>query len=188
MELLLHALDLIPRGFGLLVIQLGGSCARQSPLCASHNRYRHFQIAQQFGAGSGWSLLLRLPLRFEEQRGIIQNAFTHRRRTFAPRSIHLARLTRIAVMLGQDRRYPLAILQALACHRHQKLQCYLRQNLALAHLLLDRFRQNLHQCQPTRHPTHTAIKPARQFIETIAKTLLQLLQQPTHLQRGLVFA
>jgi hypothetical protein len=45
MELLLNALDLIPRGFRLLVIQFRGSCARQSPLCASHNRHHHFQIA-----------------------------------------------------------------------------------------------------------------------------------------------
>jgi len=65
MELLLNALDLIPRGFRLLVIQLGGG-ARQSPLCACHNRHYHLQIAQQFGAGSGGSLLLRLSLRFEE--------------------------------------------------------------------------------------------------------------------------
>ena len=86
-------------------------------------------------------MLLRLPLRFEEQLGIVENALADCRRTFAPRSIQLARLTRIAVMLGEDRRHPLAILQALAGHRHQKLQCHLRRNLALAHLLLDRFRQ-----------------------------------------------
>ena len=34
----------------LLVIQLRGSGARQTPLRAGHNRQRHFQIAQQFGA------------------------------------------------------------------------------------------------------------------------------------------
>jgi hypothetical protein len=45
MELLLNALDLIPRRFRLLVIHLGGSRARQSPLCAVHNRHNHFQIA-----------------------------------------------------------------------------------------------------------------------------------------------
>ncbi len=188
MELLLNALDLIPRGFGLLVIHLHGSCARHSPLCASHNRYHHFQIAQQFGAGSGWSFFPRLSLRFEKQRGIIQNAFADSRRTFAPRSIQLTRLTRIAVMLREDHRHPLAILKALASYRHQKLQCHLRQNLALADLLLDRFRQNFHQCQPSRYPTHTAIEPARQLLQPVAETLLQLLQQPTHLQRALVFA
>jgi hypothetical protein len=45
MELLLNALDLMPRRFRLLVIQLRGSRARQSPLCAAHNRRNHFQIA-----------------------------------------------------------------------------------------------------------------------------------------------
>jgi hypothetical protein len=110
MELVLNALDLIPRGFRLLVVQLHGSGARQPPLHAAHNRHYHFQIAQQFGACSGWGFLLRLPLRFEKQRGIIQNAFADRGRAFAPRSIQLARLTRIAVMLGEDRRHPPAIL------------------------------------------------------------------------------
>jgi hypothetical protein len=177
----------MPRGFGLLVIQLRGSRPRQPPLRAVHNRHYHFQIAQQFGARSGWGFLLCLPLRFEKQRGIVQNAFAARRRTFAPRSIQLARVTRITVMQREDRRHPLAILQALACHRHQKLQCHLRRNLALAHLLLNGFRQNFHQCQPPRYPTHTAIEPARQLIEPIAEALLQLRQQPTNLQRGLVF-
>jgi hypothetical protein len=91
-------------------------------------------------------------------------------------------------MLGEDRRHPLAVLQALARHGHQKLQRHLRQDLALAHLLLDRFGQNLHQRQPPRHPAHATIKPSRQIIEPVAEALLQLGQQPTHLQRGLVFA
>ena len=128
-----------------------------------------------------------MSLRFEKQLGIIQNAFADRGRTFAPRGIQLAGFTRIAVMLGEDGGHPLAILQALACHRHQKLQRHLRQDLALAHLLLDRFRQNFHQRQPPRYPAHTTIESARQLIEPIAEALLQLGQQPTHLQRGLVF-
>jgi hypothetical protein len=85
-------------------------------------------------------LLLRLPLRFEEQLGIVENALADCRRTFAPRCIQLAAGTRIAVVCGEDGRHPLAILQALTRHRHQKLHGHLRQNLALAHLLLDRFR------------------------------------------------
>jgi hypothetical protein len=110
-----------------------------------------------------------------------------RGRTFAPRGIQLAGFTRTAVMLGEDRRHPLAILQALARHRHQKLQGHLCRDLALAHLLLNGFRQNLHQRQPPRHPAHAAIEPARQLVEPVAEALLQLGQQPTHLQRGLVF-
>ena len=122
----MNALDLVPCGVRLLGIQFHGSSASQPPLRAAHNRHHHFQIAQQFGAGSGRSFLLRLSLRFEKQLGSIQNAFSHRGRTFAPRGIQLTGLARIAVMLGEDRRHPLAILQALARHRHQKLQGHLR--------------------------------------------------------------
>jgi hypothetical protein len=43
--LALNALDLMPRGFRLLGIQLRGSGARQTPLRAVHNRHHHFQIA-----------------------------------------------------------------------------------------------------------------------------------------------
>jgi hypothetical protein len=43
--LALNALDLMPRGFALLVIQLRGSGASQPPLRAVHNRHHHFQIA-----------------------------------------------------------------------------------------------------------------------------------------------
>jgi hypothetical protein len=83
---------------------------------------------------------LRLPLCFEKQLGIVQNAFADGGRTFAPRAIQLAGFPRIAVVLGEDRRHPLAVFQALAGHRHQKLHRHLRQNLALAYLLLNRFR------------------------------------------------
>jgi len=176
MELLLNALDLVPRRLVLLVIQLRGSGARQPPLRAVHNRGHHFQIAQQFGGCARRSFLLRLALRFEKQLRIIQDALADRRRSLPPGTIQLAGLACIAVMLGEDRRHPLAILQALARHRHQKLQRHLRPNLALAHLLLDRFRQYLHQRQPPRDPAHAAIKPARQLAEPVAEAPLQLRQ------------
>jgi len=183
----LNAVDLMPRGFALLLIQLRGSGARQPTMRAVRDGGHHFQIAQQFGAGPGWSFLRRLPLGFEKQLGIIQNAFADRGRTFAPRGIQLAGFPSIAVMLREDCRHPLAILQALACHRHQKLQRHLRQDLALAHLLLDRFGQNFHQRQPPRYPAHTTIESARQLIQAVSEALLQLGQQPAHFQRGLVF-
>ena len=75
-------------------------------------------------------------------------AFADRRRTFAPRGIQLPGFPRSAVLLREDRRHPLAVFQALAGHRHQKLHRHLRQDLALTHLLLYRFRQNLCQRQP----------------------------------------
>lgn len=45
MELLLNVMDLTPRGFALLAIQLRGRCTRQPAVRAAHNRRHHFQIA-----------------------------------------------------------------------------------------------------------------------------------------------
>jgi hypothetical protein len=179
--------NLLARGLALLAIQLCGSGARQPPIGAVHDGGHHLQVAQQFCAGPGGSFLLRLSLGFEEQIRLIQDALADRGRTLAPRRIQLAGCTRCAVMLGEDHRHPLAILQALACHRHQKLQRHLRQDFALAHLLLNGFRQNLHQRKPPRNPAHAAVEPARQLIQAVAEALLQLGQQPAHLQCGLVF-
>jgi hypothetical protein len=44
-ELFLNALDLIQRGFALLLIHLRSRRPRQSPVGAIHNRGHHFQIA-----------------------------------------------------------------------------------------------------------------------------------------------
>ena len=44
-ELVLNAVDLMPRGSALLVIQLRDNGTRQPPLRAVHNRHHHFQIA-----------------------------------------------------------------------------------------------------------------------------------------------
>jgi len=44
-ELLLNALDLAPRDFALLAIQIRDCCADQPPLRAVHDCRHHFQIA-----------------------------------------------------------------------------------------------------------------------------------------------
>ena len=181
----MNAIDLMPRAFALLAIQLRGSGARQPPLGSVYNRGHQLQIAQQFG-GCGCGFLF-LPLRFEKQLRLSQEALADRGRALAPGGIQLPGCTRIAVMLGEDRGHPLAVLRALARHRHQKLHRHLRRDLSFANLLLDGFRQKLDQRQPPRYPAHAAVKPARQLIEAIAETLLQFLQQPAHLQRALVF-
>jgi hypothetical protein len=157
-ELALNLLDLMLGGLPLLAIQFCGRGSGQTSLCAVHDRQHHLQIADQFGAGSGRSFLVSLPLRFEEQLRRIQNPLTHSRRTLAPGHIQLAGFTHRAVMLSEDRRHALAIIQTLPRYRHQKLQGHLRRDLALAHLLLDGFRQHLHQRQPPRDPAHTAIE------------------------------
>ena len=185
LELFFDPFDLLPRRRSLLVIQLHCFHTGKPPLGAVHNRSDHLQIADQFGA-SPWRDFL-LPLRFEKQRGIIQNAFADGGRSPAPGRIQLPGLAAIAVMLGKDRGHALAILQTLPRHRHQKLHCRLRRDLALAHLLLDRFRQKFHQGQPPGNPAHAAIEPSRQFIDAVAETLLQLSKQPAHLQGGFLF-
>jgi hypothetical protein len=45
MELLLNALDLAPRGFALLAIQIRDCCAGEPPLRTVHDGGHHFQIA-----------------------------------------------------------------------------------------------------------------------------------------------
>jgi len=74
----LNASDLLARGFALMPIQLRGCRTGQSPLRSVHNRGHYLQIAQQFGPGLGEGFLLHLPLRFEKQLGVIQDAFTDR--------------------------------------------------------------------------------------------------------------
>jgi hypothetical protein len=184
--LFFNASNLLARSLARLPIQLRGFRPRQPPMGAVHDCGHHLQIAQQLGA-CAWGRFRFLPLRLEKQIRRIEDAFADRGRSLAPSGIQLARLARIAVVLGEDRGHPLAVLQALARHRRQKLHGHLRQDLALAHLLLDSLRQKLHQCQPPRYPTHASIELARQLIESIAEALLQLRQKPTHLQRGLLF-
>ena len=183
-ELGFHALDLAPRGFALLTIHLRG--ARQPPGGAVHNRRRHLQIAQEFGGRRRRSFRFRLPLRFEEQRGLVEKAAPDHRRAAAPGGIQLPGLPGVAVMLGERRGHPFAVLQIDAGHRNQVLHCHVRRDLARAHLLLDCLRQKFDQRQPPRYPAHAAIKPARQLIEAVAEALFHLRQQPALLQRGLV--
>ena len=73
LELLFNALDLLPRRAALLVIQFRRLGAGQPPMNPIHNRGNHLQIADQLGGWPGRNLLL--PLRFEKQRRIVQNAF-----------------------------------------------------------------------------------------------------------------
>jgi hypothetical protein len=147
-ELVFHALNLEPRRFALPAIHLRGNCAHQPPRSAVHNRCRHLQIAQEFGGRRCRSFRFRLPLRFEKQRGIVEQALPDHRWAAAPGGIQLPGLPDVAVMLGERRGHPLAVLQVDAGYRHQKLHRYVRGDFALAYLLLDGFRQKFDQRQP----------------------------------------
>jgi len=82
--------------------------------------------------------------------------------------------------------HPLAVLQADAGHRYEKLHGHVGGDLPLTHLLLDGLRQEIDQGQPPRDPTEAAIKAACQLLPSIVVALLQLRQQPALLQRRLV--
>lgn len=138
MELLFHAPDLPPRGGALLIIEFYGFCASQPPMNALHNSRCHLQVADHFGCGLARRCLM--PQGFEEQRRIVQNAPPDGRRSISPSRIQAPRRARIAVMLGEDRCHALAVLQALPRRRDQELHRYLRADLAIPHLLLNRFR------------------------------------------------
>ena len=186
-QLVLNALDLMLHRLALLAVYFHARGSGQSPLCPVHDRCHHLQIADQFGARSSRSILAGVPLCLEEQIGSFQNPFADGRRALTPSHVQLPGFARVAMLLGKDRRHSPAVVQALPRHRHQKLQGHLRQNLALAHLLLDCFRQHFHQRQPSRYPAHAAIEPARQLVQTVAETVLQLGQHPAHFQCRLVF-
>ncbi len=64
----------------------------------------------------------------------------------------------------------------------------MRRDRAVAHLLLHIPRKQFHQPHPPRHPTRAAIETARQFLQPIAKALLQFNQQPALFERRLVIA
>jgi hypothetical protein len=166
LELPFHPVDLPPRAFALAGIQLRR--AGHPPLGAIHDRGRHLQIAQQCGV-PGSALL---PLRFEEQLRLRQKALARRARALAPGGIQLAGFARLRAALSEDGGHPLAVFQTLARHRRQERHRHRRRNPPLPHLLLDRFRQNLRQRQPPRHPAHAAVEAASQLLQRIAEALL----------------
>ena len=90
-------------------------------------------------------------------------------------------------MRDESGRHARAVVGADSRYRHQILHRHLRREFPFAHLLLDRFRQQLHQGQPSRNPAGAAIEATRQFIQSIAEALLHLRQQPALFQGGLVF-
>jgi hypothetical protein len=81
-----------------------------------------------------------------------------------------------------------AVVGADSRHRHQILHRHLRRQFSFAYLLLDCFRQQLHQRQSPRYPTGAAVEAARQFVESIAEALRHLRQQPALFERAFLRA
>lgn len=88
-------------------------------------------------------------------------------------------------MSHECRGHVLTVVEVGARHGHQVLHGQVRGDLSLAHLLLNRLREDLHQRQPARDPAHIPIEAPRQIVEAVAEMLFQLGQQPALLERGL---
>jgi len=134
-----RAFDLELRLFLLLARHLRQRFG-QSPPGPMQNRNRHLEIALHLfhRRRLGWWCL---PLRFQKQFRLGENAFADRTRSFAPGRVELAGLPRIATVLDEGGRHARAIVRVDSRHRHQILHRHLRRELSFAHLVLNRFRQ-----------------------------------------------
>ena len=176
MQLLHRALDLALRLDAFPTIQLDGDRARQSPVSTARDRHYHLQIAQQLGGSVGGIIGFALPLRFQKQLRLFQNPLTNGGGSVSPSGVQLSGFAAAEPVRGECFRHARAVVGTGACHRHQILRRQVRRNRPAAHLLLHAVRQQFDQGQPTRYPTRTAIKPARQLVRAVAEALLQFRQ------------
>src|ERR1017187_9161567 len=112
----------------------------EPPVGAMQDGRRQLQIARHLLEG-GRLGCRRLPLCFQKQLWLGQYALAGHRRSLAPGRIQLPGLPRVATVFDECGRHSLAMLRTHTGHRHQILHSHWRRDLALAHLLLDRFRQ-----------------------------------------------
>jgi hypothetical protein len=180
------AINLLPQLGALVAIQFDRG-AGQPPIGAMADRHHHPQIAGQFGDGRRRRLGLTLPLGFEKQLRLIENALPDRRRSASPGGIQLAGLAAGEPTCRKPFGHALAVFQTYACYRYQELHCYMGRDRTAADLSLHTLGKLIDQRQTARYPTRAAIKPARQLVETVAKALLQFRQQPAFFQRRLMF-
>jgi len=137
--------DLGTSGLALRRIHLRSPETRQSPLGAAQDRTRHLQIAQQGGGSGRGGGRCGGRLGFEKQLGLVEKALADEGRAVTPSGIQLPGLSAVAVMLNEYGGQALAVAQADARHRHQKFHGDVGGELALAHLLLEGFREKIHQ-------------------------------------------
>jgi hypothetical protein len=148
------------------------------------NRYLKFASDSDGGRLSCQSL----PLRFQKQFRLGEDAFADHVRAVAPGSIELRGLPCVAMVLDESGGHACAVVHVDSRHRHQILHRQLRAESAFAHVLLDGFRQQFDQRQAPRHPTHAAVETACQFVERACETSLHFHQQPTLFERAFRWA
>jgi hypothetical protein len=106
---------------------------------AAQNGKGHFQIPLDLFECSGLRSLSLLPLRFQKQFRLGENALANHAGAFAPRGVKLRRLPRIAAVLHECSGHALTVFGADPRHRHQILHRDLRCDVSFADVALDRF-------------------------------------------------
>jgi hypothetical protein len=136
----LGAIDLLPQLVSLWAIQLDGDAA-QAPAGPAEDRRDHLQIARHFGEDGGRRLGFALPLGFQKQLRLLQNALADGGRSLAPSGVQLPGFAAGEPVGSQRFRQRLAVGRAGSCHWHQDLHRDLGRNRSGAHLLLHAFGQ-----------------------------------------------
>lgn len=121
--------------------------------------------------------------RFCEQVRFGQNPLSRQAAGVAPGVVEIGGLARGPMLLREDLRHALALLGIHARHWRQIAHGNLRGDVAVAHLLLDRFRKRFHQRQTARHPRRTAVEAPRQIVDCVAEFRFHLRQQPALFER-----
>ncbi len=129
-----------------------------------------------------------MPLGFQKQLRLIENALPYRRRSVSPGGIQLPGFPAGEPMRRQRFGHALTVFEARTCHRYQELHCNVGRDRTAADLLLHALRKLIDQRQSTRYPTQTAIETAAQLVQAIAEAMLQFGQQPTFFQCRIPFA
>jgi hypothetical protein len=138
LQLPARAFDLPLRLFLLRIVHLRQGFG-EPPAGAMQNGSRHFQVALQCGRGRPgcrW-----LPLRFQKQFRLGEDALPNHARAVPPGGIELSGLSCIATMLHQCGGHPRTVIPVDSRHGHEILHRHLRRDRAFPHLLLDGFRQ-----------------------------------------------
>jgi hypothetical protein len=130
--------DLALRLFLLRAIHLR-QCFAESPAGTMQNGHGHREFAFQGNRGRPDGR--RLPLRFQEQFRLGEDALANHARAVPPGGIELSGLPRVATVLDESASHPRTVLPVDSRHRHQIFHRQLRRDRSFAHLLLDRFRQ-----------------------------------------------
>lgn len=126
---------------------------------------------------------LRLPPRFQKQFRFGENPLAGKTLGVAPGVVEIGGLSRGPMPLREDPRQRRALLRIDTRRRGQIAHGDLRSDVAVAHLLLDRFRKRFHQRQPARHPRRTAVETPREIVDCVAEFGFHLRQQPALFER-----